>query len=287
MHVVSRRARVLRLRRTDQPLASLRGQPCCLLPFNTGSALLIQRFSKLDSPAHRYPCLRFDGRLTASPARLGAKMESLLLSCRALSSPTTCRFIPAHIIVTAIAVGQLSARASRHRIRAVQRQEEVEKLYRLADAIAEGENVDAIVQSLSDPLRKILGLEAVAIYDKANDRIWRSGTRTNQVTEDQLRDVSACGIPLSDPRSGVSIVTIREGDEFAGSIGILGAGVSPGLLKAATDKIGAAIAKARDAERAKEAEFARKSEELKSAVFDALAHEAKGPLNLINIAATT
>jgi hypothetical protein len=33
--------------------------------------------------------------LTAPKARLGARMESLLLSCRALSSPTICRFIPA------------------------------------------------------------------------------------------------------------------------------------------------------------------------------------------------
>jgi len=30
-----------------------------------------------------------------SPARLKARMDSLLLSCRALPSPTTCRFIPA------------------------------------------------------------------------------------------------------------------------------------------------------------------------------------------------
>src|ERR1035441_3230746 len=35
-------------------------------------------------------------RLAATGARLEVRMESLLLSCRALSSPTTCRFIPAH-----------------------------------------------------------------------------------------------------------------------------------------------------------------------------------------------
>jgi hypothetical protein len=28
-------------------------------------------------PSYRYPCLRFDGNLTASPARLRARMESL------------------------------------------------------------------------------------------------------------------------------------------------------------------------------------------------------------------
>jgi hypothetical protein len=35
------------------------------------------RFSKLNRPAHRYPCLRFERRLAMPPARLGAKMESL------------------------------------------------------------------------------------------------------------------------------------------------------------------------------------------------------------------
>ena len=39
--------------------------------------VLILRFSKLNSPAHRYPCLRFKRHLAMSSARLRAKMESL------------------------------------------------------------------------------------------------------------------------------------------------------------------------------------------------------------------
>ena len=57
-----------------------------------------QDFSKLNRPAHRYPCLRFNQHLAMLAARLGAKMDSLLLSCRTLSFPTTCRFIPAHYL---------------------------------------------------------------------------------------------------------------------------------------------------------------------------------------------
>lgn len=41
-------------------------------------------------------------------------------------------------LVTAIAAGQLSARANRHRIEVIQRRAEIEKLYWLADAVAEG-----------------------------------------------------------------------------------------------------------------------------------------------------
>jgi hypothetical protein len=36
--------------------------------------VLILRFSKLNRPAHRYPCLRFKRHLAMSPARLRAKM---------------------------------------------------------------------------------------------------------------------------------------------------------------------------------------------------------------------
>src|SRR5260370_6152242 len=56
-------------------------------------------FSKLNRPAHWYPYLRFSQHLAMLAARLGAKMDSLLPSCRTLSFPTTCRFIPAHVAV--------------------------------------------------------------------------------------------------------------------------------------------------------------------------------------------
>jgi hypothetical protein len=42
-----------------------------------GIGVLILRFSKLNSPAHQFPCLRFKRHLAMSPARLRAKMESL------------------------------------------------------------------------------------------------------------------------------------------------------------------------------------------------------------------
>jgi hypothetical protein len=53
VHVVSQRARVLRLRRTDNPLAK-RGCRVAFLPTGTESASCSIGFSKLNSPAHRY-----------------------------------------------------------------------------------------------------------------------------------------------------------------------------------------------------------------------------------------
>jgi len=62
----------------------------------TESASCSIGFSKLNSPAHRYLCLRF--KRHTSRCRLQDSRPGWIrcsLSCRALSSPTTCRFIPA------------------------------------------------------------------------------------------------------------------------------------------------------------------------------------------------
>jgi hypothetical protein len=56
----------------------------------------VRQFSGLNSPARRCLYLRFAVRLATHCARHKVGIESLLLFRRALSSPTTCRFIPAH-----------------------------------------------------------------------------------------------------------------------------------------------------------------------------------------------
>src|SRR6202522_2571002 len=74
--VFSQRARVLRLRRTVGSLAFIANHRGAFL-HQERVGILILRFSKLNSPAHRYPCLRFELHLAMSPAGLRAQMESL------------------------------------------------------------------------------------------------------------------------------------------------------------------------------------------------------------------
>jgi hypothetical protein len=68
---------------------------CCLPPLGTESASCSIAFSKLNSPDHRYLCLRFKRHLAMSPVRLEARMDSLLSFPVGLFHPPTCRFIPA------------------------------------------------------------------------------------------------------------------------------------------------------------------------------------------------
>ena len=77
VHVVSQRARVLRLRRTDCSLAIIANSRDAFL-HQDRVGVLILRFSKLNSPAHQSLCLRFNRHLAMPPARLEARMDSLL-----------------------------------------------------------------------------------------------------------------------------------------------------------------------------------------------------------------
>jgi two-component system sensor histidine kinase KdpD len=190
-------------------------------------------------------------------------------------------------LVIALATGQLSARMSSQKAEAVRHREEIEGLYRLSNVIAEIGTVEALVKRLGDSLVEIFRVEAVAIYVRATGRIERSGISGEQIADEQLRQVASSGSPFSDPEPGITVEPIRDAGEIWGSIGVLGQGLSVRLLGIIVQRVGAAISRLRLADQSREAEIARKADELRSAVFDALAHEAKGPLGTINIAATT
>ena len=91
----------LGLRGTPPGLAFI-GRSGSAFPFRQQGRHPQTSFSELDPPAHRSLCLRFARYLTITNAKLEARIISLFLSCRALSSPTICRFIPAHCLTPAI-----------------------------------------------------------------------------------------------------------------------------------------------------------------------------------------
>src|SRR5258708_7794057 len=90
----SRRARGLRLRGSAVRLAILRRNSVLPSPSDHRVGDLSSFFEAL-YPARRCPCLCFGPHLTMRAAKLGVRVDSLLLSCRTLSFPIACRFIPA------------------------------------------------------------------------------------------------------------------------------------------------------------------------------------------------
>ncbi|MGP8246876.1 MAG: ATP-binding protein [Bryobacteraceae bacterium] len=190
-------------------------------------------------------------------------------------------------LATAVATGQLSARERQHRAEAVKRRTNLEKIHKVFELLRECDSADAIVRRLAGSLLEIAGVETVAVYHGAIDRTWRSGAGGERIADGQLRAVAASGNCFENSDTSVAIVPLRESGELAGSIGAAGAGVTLAWLEAVAETVENAMARAQVAEKAKEAEIARRADELRSAMFDALAHEATGPLATIEIAAST
>jgi K+-sensing histidine kinase KdpD len=189
-------------------------------------------------------------------------------------------------LATALATGQLSARTRRLQAEAIQGRTETEKLHRVSQSLWECDSAEIIIQRLPGALLDILGLQGVAVYDQGTDRIWRSGERGEEIAAAELRAVAASGNDFQNPDSALAIAAVHGGAQFTGSIGIKGAAVSSLLLQAIAEAFENAIARAQAAERAKEVELAHRADEFRAAVFDALAHEATGPLGTIEIATT-
>src|SRR5579871_2259286 len=187
------------------------------------------------------------------------------------------------LVITAIVTGRLTAQLVHRRIEAVERQNEIEKLHRLAEAMTGSGSLERLL----DQLAEIFGAEGVALYDKQSGHVIRSGPGSAAISDQRLRETEPCGPQRMDAGSVFSFTPIRDGDEPIGTIGISGAKLSESLLSAISVNVGLALVRLRAIEMTTAAEIARRADDLKSAVLDAMAHDIRNPLNSIKIAATT
>jgi two-component system sensor histidine kinase KdpD len=189
-------------------------------------------------------------------------------------------------LLTAILTGQLAARANRYRSVAERRRDEIASLYRLSDVFLDTENAEGPLDRIPGEIVEIFGVRAAALFEQQGGRIFRSGSAAHSIPDGQLHEVAATGNPLIDNPPECCVVPVRQTGNLAGSLGITGA-LPQSVAEAIAERIGVALARAYAARESMAAELARRSENLKSAVLDALAHEIKGPLATVKVSVTT
>ena len=199
---------------------------------------------------------------------------------------------PEHLITllaflsTAITIAGLAARAARHRREAEQRATELGRLYEFGAALREDDHFDTLLERITDHVVEIFGVEGAAFYQR-DGRVCRSGASGGAIPDAWLREVAASGTPLLDRVDKVSVVAIMESGNLAGSLGVAGHPLPDRMLNALAERIGVAITKAHAVHQSMEAELLRRSENLKSAVLDALAHEIRNPLGTVKVSVRT
>ena len=190
-------------------------------------------------------------------------------------------------VVTAMIVSHLSANAKKQAQESTHRQHEMERLYTLSRNLLLLEVHGPLAQEITNLIAQVFELPGLAFYDRTSDRIHRAGPHDIPVDAGKLRDTALNGTVFHDAATKTTIIPISLGGQPMGSLGIQGSQVSETALHAIGNLTAITLERAHAQDVATRAEAARQSEELKSTMLDALAHEFKTPLTPIKAAVTS
>jgi two-component system, OmpR family, sensor histidine kinase KdpD len=187
-------------------------------------------------------------------------------------------------LATSIVASQLSARAKQRTRLAVDRQLEMERLYALSRAILLTEANRTAPKRIAHQIAQIFDLPAVALYDRDTGEIYHGGPEDLRAVDEKLKQAALQGTLLQEEAARTVVTAVRLGGEPIGSLAVRGSSLSDTALQAIANLVAIGLEKVRGQEAASRAEAARESEELKSTLLDAIAHEFKTPLTSIKAA---
>jgi two-component system sensor histidine kinase KdpD len=177
----------------------------------------------------------------------------------------------------------LSGRLRQQRDEMAERQTEAEKLHALNRAILLSDaGAQDIHRILVNKCMELFGFDEAALFESATGEIYRSNQK-GAISEVELRRVANYRTIETNER--LTGIPIALGNKVYGSFAFVGATLPVGLVQALGNTVALSLAQAQTHEAANRAEAVRRSEELKSIMIDALAHELKTPLTAIEAAA--
>ena len=185
---------------------------------------------------------------------------------------------------TALVISRLSARELRSKREATLHRTGMEKLYELSRNLLLLDWREPPGRQLVVLIHRIFGTRAVAFFDKNLDSQDRIGDWTVD-EQDTARKCCLRDVAQDDEETHTWQRILRPGSRSTGAL--VGRGkLSPLVVDALASLAAIAIDRHQSFEKEEKANTARKSEELRAAVMDALAHEIKQPLTTAQAASS-
>lgn len=188
-------------------------------------------------------------------------------------------------LATSLTASQLSAHAKRRALEAEERRGEVERLYALSRGLLLVDSSQSIAKQIIHQIKLTCEFPGVALYVRATGELHRADLSTPDV-ELKLHESAVRSAVLKDEATGLMITPIRLGGEPIGSLALTGGSFSDAALHSLLNLVAIALERANSQKAVTQAEVARRSEELKSTLLDAIAHEFKTPLTSIKAVTT-
>ncbi len=190
-------------------------------------------------------------------------------------------------LVTAVAVSELSARARRGARSAVERRQELERLYAFSQLLLSSDSPAELLNLIPRYIVESFGIRSAAISLSTRSDIYRSGPNIDGLESRDLQLVCVRGEPRFDTVHELAFMPLRMGMRVVGALGVSGSMLSRQTLEAIGSLVAIAVERAGAVEKLSRAEAARESEQLRSVLLDSVTHEFRSPLTAIKASVTS
>jgi two-component system, OmpR family, sensor histidine kinase KdpD len=187
-------------------------------------------------------------------------------------------------LTVALVSGKLSTNFRRQQEKLINSQREIERLYALSRSMLLGDSGGEVRRLIVNKVIELFEFSEAALFEASSGVIQRS-TANSAIPEERLRQASVRGAVEYDEARRMTLVPVTLGGVHLGTLGFCGPRLGEGNLQALANTIAIGLAQSEAREAHSKAEAVRKSEELKSILIDALAHDLKTPLTAIDAAA--
>jgi two-component system, OmpR family, sensor histidine kinase KdpD len=188
-------------------------------------------------------------------------------------------------LATSLTASQLSAHAKRRAVEAEQRRGEVERLYALSRGLLLIDSSRQFAKEIVQQIALTCEIAGVALFVRETGDLYQSGISDADL-DLKLRDAAVRSAVLKDEETNLMVTPIRLGGEPIGSLALSGSTLSDAALQSLLNLVAIGLERANSQRAVTHAEVARQSEELKSTLLDAIAHEFKTPLTSIKAVTT-
>jgi two-component system sensor histidine kinase KdpD len=190
-------------------------------------------------------------------------------------------------LVTAVTASELSERARRGTRSAIERRQELERLYAFSQLLLSSDNPAELLNLIPRYIVESFGIRSAAISLSSRNDVYRSGPSIDGLESRDLQLIGLRGEPRIDSDQQLAFMPLRMGMRVVGCMGVAGSLLSRQTLEAIGSLVAISVERAGSVEKLSRAEAARESEQLRSVLLDSVTHEFRTPLTAIKASVTS
>jgi two-component system, OmpR family, sensor histidine kinase KdpD len=190
-------------------------------------------------------------------------------------------------LVTAVTASELSERARRGARAAIERRQELERLYAFSQSLLSSDIPAELLNHIPRYIVEAFNIRSAAILLSRRTDVYRSGSDIDGLELQDLETVCVRGEPRLDTDQQRAFMPLRMGMRVVGCLGVSGSMLSRQTLEAIGSLVAISVERSTAVEKLSRAEAARESEQLRSVLLDSVTHEFRSPLTAIKASVTS